>query len=195
MSSHCGRRSHTLLVGMRDPQRQRWVAMMMGTLTQALTNPQTSEQGLSFCAASQISSFFSKIFASLPRRPPSSAETTNREKCQRCLRHAPRCFFSFSSLWAASTLCGSLDRFDLASTWVTLTSKCLLSFQHLTQQSHQITHESIMTCRKLRVLAGFAKNFQISAVLVGKARLIIPASILSFTFRADASSSVTERSL
>jgi hypothetical protein len=54
-------------------------------------------QSFSHFSASMADSFLSKILASLPRRPP-PLHAPNGEKCRRCSRQAPRCFF-FSSRW------------------------------------------------------------------------------------------------
>jgi hypothetical protein len=50
--------------------------------------------------ASKAESFFSKVFALLPKTP--SIETTNGEKSRRCPRQASRYFFFFSHSWACS---------------------------------------------------------------------------------------------
>jgi hypothetical protein len=121
LSSHCGRRLRTLLVGTRDPRRQRWVALTMAVLVRAPTNPQILEQGFSCFLASRSDSFFSKIVAFLPRRP--LVDTPRGEKCGHCSRRVTRCFFFFSRSWAANALCRSLDRFDLALTLVAPTSR------------------------------------------------------------------------
>jgi hypothetical protein len=123
LSSHCGRRRLILLVGMRDPPRQRWVlALTMATLIRALlTHPQTWEQGFSHFSASRAESFFNKVLASLLRRP--SADTKKGEKCRRCSRRqGPRHFFFFSRSWAVDALLGALEQFDSASASVPRTS-------------------------------------------------------------------------
>ena len=40
--SHCGRLLRILLFGIRDPRRERWVALTMAMIIRALIYPQTS---------------------------------------------------------------------------------------------------------------------------------------------------------
>jgi hypothetical protein len=54
-----------LLVRILDSRGQRQVAVMTATLMQALTCPQTWEQGLSHFSASKAESFFNQVLASL----------------------------------------------------------------------------------------------------------------------------------
>jgi hypothetical protein len=53
-------------------------ALTMATLMQALTCPQTWEQGFSHFSASKAESVFNKVLASLSRRP--FVDTTKEEK-------------------------------------------------------------------------------------------------------------------
>jgi hypothetical protein len=53
-SSHRGRRLHILPIATRDPLMHGWVALTMAMLMQALTQPQTSEQGFSHFSGEQI---------------------------------------------------------------------------------------------------------------------------------------------
>jgi hypothetical protein len=141
-----------VLVGTRDPRKQMCMARTMAMLIRALTYPRTTAYSFSHLSARAVDSFFSKHFASLPKRP--SVETTNGVKCRRCAIQDARYFLLFYFSWDSNTFAGSLERLLLASVLVTRTSMMQSVPRTQRPRMSKSPRSSPLFLCKLRVTAG-----------------------------------------
>jgi hypothetical protein len=91
---------------------------------QALTKLCTTKYGCSHLPASHRESLLRSSPATRPIKP--SVQMTKGAKCLRCCKQDCKCFFYFSRSCVVRTLCGSRDRYILAS--ISVTQMSTMSF-------------------------------------------------------------------